>query len=118
MCVAAVYLLVAGAYGVRRYSKRLRPCLAGDDLGVGLFHFAATVLWTCLLLGNANRVDLEVCWTLLVLALLAQAGGIAFVAARRRDDRAARLRGIKWLVAVPLIAVGGLFLLLVLGAFR
>ena len=116
-CVAAVYLLVAGLSGVRRYRRHLRPCLTGYALGFGLFHFAASMSWLCLLLGNANRGNLEFCWTLLVLALLAQAGGIAFVAARRRDDRAERQRGIKWMVAVPLIVVCSLLLILEVGSF-
>jgi len=42
--IGVVYLLVAVAYGVRRFLKRLRPCLAGNDLRFGLLHFAATVL--------------------------------------------------------------------------
>jgi len=48
---------------------------------------------------------------------LAQAAGIAFVVARRRDDDSARLRGIKWMVAAPLIMLGSLVLILMAGTF-
>ena len=113
--VALGYLLAVGAYAAVRCRKRKKPCLTGYGLGVGLFHYAAVVLWLCLIMGSAVASGGAFCWTLLALALLAQAGGIAFAAARRRDDRAARQRGMKWMVAVPLLVPGGLLLLLVLG---
>jgi hypothetical protein len=116
-CVAGVYLLVAVAYGMRRYVKRQQPCLTGYGLGFGLFHFAATLGWICLICGNTNRGDLNFCWSLLALATLAQAGGLAFIVARRRDDYAARQRGIKWIVAAPLIAIGSLLMMAMLGVF-
>jgi len=113
--LAAIYLLLLVAYygTARDGAQRLSP-LTG--LGVGLFHYAAAVLWLGLFIGSLDG-GYAFRWTLLTLALLAQACGIAFVAARRRDDPAARRRGMKCMVAVPLIVVGGLFIWLVLGAF-
>ena len=113
-CVGVGYLLVAGGYCLRRYHKRLKPCLSGYGVGVGLFHFAAAVLWQCLILGSAAELNFTFPLTLLILAVLAQAMGIAFVSARQRDDRVARQRGVKFMVAAPLIALGSLFLILAL----
>ena len=112
MVVGVVYLLVASGYCVFRYRKRLRPCLTGYSLGVGLFHYASTGLWLCLILGYSDTEHSEFRWSLFALALLAQLGGIVFVVARQRNDHEARQRGVKWMVAAPLI-VGGLFLFLV-----
>ena len=117
--LAVIYLLVGVVYHVfvRDGTRRLPP-LTGYGLGVGLFHYAAAVLWVGVFLGSLGGGSYcAVRWTLLVLALLAQAAGIAFAAWLRRDDRAARQRGMTWLVAVPLIVVAGLFMWLVLGAF-
>ena len=112
--LAAIYLLLLAAYyGTGRSdAHRLSP-LTG--LGAGLFHYVAAVLWLGLFIGSLDG-GCAFRWTLLALALLAQACGVAFVAARRRDDPAARQRGMKWMVAVPLIVAGGLFMWLVLGA--
>jgi hypothetical protein len=98
------YLLVAGVCAAVRYRKRLMPCLTGYGVGIGLFHYAAVVLWLCFVLGSASTF--EWCWMLLALALLAQTAGIAFVCVRKRDDSVARERGIKWMVAAPLVALG------------
>lgn len=116
-CIGVVYLLVAAVYSAVRYRKRLVPCLTGYGLGVGLFHCAAVMLWLCLIFGSFELGTIEYRWTLLALALLAQLGGIVFVIARQRNDRVARQLGVKWMVTAPLIVVGSLFLLLVLGAF-
>lgn len=112
--LAAIYLLLLAAYygSGRSDAHRLSP-LTG--LGAGLFHYVAAVLWLGLFIGSLDG-GCGFRWTLLALALLAQAGGVAFVAARRRDDHTARQRGMKWMVAVPLIVAGGLFMWLVLGA--
>jgi hypothetical protein len=109
-CVGCVYLVFVGVYAAARYRKRLKPVVTGYGLGVAAFHCSAVVLWLGLLCGSAEG---GFRWTLLALALLAQAGGIAFVAWRRRDDCAARQRGLKWLIAAPLLVVGGLVLIFV-----
>ena len=114
---AVLYLLVACACGVRRACVARRIGLAGYGLGFCLVHVAAIVGWMGLLWVMARRGAPEAALMLAGLALLAQAAGLAFVAAGCRDDREARQRGMKRLVAAPLIAMGGLFLLLVLGAF-
>lgn len=113
--LAMLYVLLAAGYyaAARDGARRLSP-LTG--LGVGLFHYAAAVLWISLFFGSLDG-GCAFRWTLLGLAVLAQAGGIAFVAVRRRDGLAARQRGMKWMVAVPLIVVVGLFMWLVLKAF-
>ena len=118
--LAVIYLLVGVAYHVIvRDGTRRWPPLTGYGIGVGLFHYAAAVLWVGVFLGSLGSGSYcAFRWTLLVLALLAQAAGIAFAAWLRRDDRAARQRGMKWLVTAPLVATGGLFLMLVLAAFR
>jgi len=108
-CVGCVYLLVVGVYAATRYRKRQKPVVTGYGLGVVAFHYAAVVLW----LGLITDGVIQFRWTLLALALLAQAGGLAFVAARRRDDCAARQRGIEWMIAAPLLVVGGLVLIFV-----
>lgn len=114
-CVGAGYLLVVGGCCVRRYRKRLKPCLSSYGVGVGLFHFAAVFLWLCLILGSDAELDSECPLILLSLAVLAQTAGIAFVCVLKRDDRAARQRGIKWMVAAPLTIVGLFALAIVVG---
>ncbi|MEI7899989.1 MAG: hypothetical protein WCK89_07030 [bacterium] len=110
-CVGIIYLLVTGVYGIRRYSKHLKPCLPGYGIGVGLFHYASVVFWFCVLFAGCDG-DVEDVWlALLLLAVLSQLGGIVFVIACQRGDRAARQRGIKWMVAAPLILAGALLLL-------
>ena len=116
--LAVIYLLVGVVYHVivRDGTRRLPP-LTGYGLGVGLFHYAAAVLWVGLFLGSLDGGGYcAFRWTLFALALLAQTCGIAFVAVRRRDDSAARQCGIKWMVATPLIVVGSLVLKLVVGS--
>lgn len=114
--LAAIYvLLLVAYYGTARHgARRLSP---QTGLGFGLFHYAAAVLWISLFLGSFDGGYCAFRWTLLGLAVLAQAGGLAFVAMRRRDGLAARQCGMKWLVAVPVIVVAGLFMWLVLKAF-
>jgi hypothetical protein len=118
--LAVIYLLAGVVYHVIvRDGTRRWPPLTGYGIGVGLFHYAAAVLWVSVFLGSLGGGSYGAFrWTLLVLALLAQAVGLAFAAWLRRDDRAARQRAMMCVVVVPLIAVGGLFLMLVLGAFR
>lgn len=117
--LAVIYLLAGVAYHVIvRDGMRRFPPLAGYGLGVGLFHYAAAVLWVGFLIGSLDGGGYcAFRWTLLALAVLAQAAGIAFAAWLRRNDRAARQRGMMWMVVVPPMVVGGLFLLLVLWAF-
>lgn len=115
---AVVYLLVVGARGVRRACLSRRIGFAGYDFGLGLFHVAGVVSWMGILWVMARSGAPEAVLTLVGLAVLAQAAGIAFVAAGCRDDGASRRCGMKGLVAAPLIAMGSLFLLFVLGAFR
>jgi len=115
-CLGGIYLLAAGIFAAVRFLKRIKPCLTGFGVGVGLFHYVAVVFWLCLILEGA--LEFAHGWTLLALALLAQATGIAFVCVRKRDDRAARVRGVKWMVAAPLVCLGMLFLFATAGGFR
>jgi len=115
---AVVYLLVACVRGVRRACSSRRIGLAGYNLGFALFHMAAIVSWMALLWVMARCGAPESVLTLLTLAVLAQAGGLAFVAAGCQDDHAARQRGSKWIVAAPLLAVGSLIMLAMLGVFE
>jgi len=115
-CAGLVYLLALGVYAAARYRRRLKPVVTGYGLGLVMFHYAAVVLWLGVVVGSGDGVVYRFRWTLIALALLAQAGGIAYVAARRRYDRAARQRGMKWMVAAPLIIfivpAGGLLVIL------
>lgn len=111
-CLGIVYLLVAGAFGfnVTRYG-----------IGVGLFHWATVVFWVSLLGGCIHGSGPKFRWTLLVLAVLTLLSGIVFVLACRRNDRAARQRGVKWMISAPLIVcsvpAGGLLLILFAESF-
>lgn len=95
LCVYLV-LWVFGAGG-----RNKRP-----DIGLGLAHGAALVLWGGFVFGPFLS---GVCfrWPLLALALLAQVAGLAWVAVFRKGDPAAVRRGVMWLVSVPLLAVVG-----------
>jgi len=115
-CVGGVYLLAAGIFAAVRFLKRIKPCLTGYGVGFGLFHYVAAVFWLCLILEGA--LEFAHGWALLALALLAQAAGVAFVCVRKRDDRAARVRGVKWMVTAPLVCLGMLFLFAMAGGFR
>lgn len=101
-CVGVVYLLVAGLYSFLRYRKRRLPYLTSYGVGVGLFHYVASALWCCIFfLSHLTGADIFL--TFLALAVLAQLAGIAFVLVCRRSDRAACQRGVKWMIAAPLI---------------
>lgn len=108
------YLAAFGVYTARRWSKKTAFRLIDFGIGVGLFHYATVVLYSVFVLEQMENNFYRFRWTLLALAVAMQLAGIAFVILRRRSDRMACQRGIKWMVTAPLaLGVAGVILIAV-----
>lgn len=104
--VGVLYLVAAWVYGAVRFFRHAIPFLRGVLIAFGVFHWAAVTLYAVFLFGLADQYGYPPYWTHLALAVLAQGAGIAFVVRRAGCDRALRTRGVKWMVAAPLLVFG------------
>jgi hypothetical protein len=104
--VGVLYLVAAWVYGAVRFFRHARPFLPGLVIAIGVFHCAAVTLYAVFLFGLADQYGYPPYWAHLALALLVQGVGIAFVVRWAGIDQSLRKRGVKWMVAAPLLVFG------------
>ena len=104
--LGAFYGIAVCAHVCIRLVRRARPLLSGFLVVFIIFHWAATTLHATFLFSLPDMNGYPPYWLLLALAVLAQAAGVAFVKGSKGVDAAVRTRGVKWLVAAPLLVYG------------
>ena len=114
--VGFLYLVMAVVYGAVRLFRHKRPLFPGLLIPIGMFHYIAVTLYAVFLAGYTDQYGFPPYWTHLLLAVVVQGLGVAFVVGRAGSDCTVRTLSVKWLVAAPLLVYGFVLSIMVIMA--